>query len=105
MKNILLFAILLFTFSCAEKNSEEIYQGKLEELIVGDLILKKDSLTKGIEVKQAINHQNIDYIVSLADRERTIQYYSVQSGEKVKEVKLPFDRPNSFKGYIGLLIA
>jgi hypothetical protein len=41
MKNILLFAILLFTFSCAEKNSEEIYQGKLEELIVGDLILKR----------------------------------------------------------------
>jgi hypothetical protein len=96
---------MLFNFSCAEKSSEEIYQGKFEELIVGDLILKKDSLTKGIDVKQAINHQNIDYIVSLADRERTIQYYSVQSGEKVKEVKLPFDGPNSFKGYIGSLIA
>jgi hypothetical protein len=106
MKKISLYLItVVFLFSCGEKGNEEIYQGKLEELIVGELILKKDSLTKGIEVKQAINHQNIDYVVSLADRERTIQYYSVQTGEKVKEIKLPSDGPDSFKGYIGLLIA
>ena len=93
------------TFSCGEKPSEEIYSGKLEELVIGELIVIKDSLTKNIEIKQTINHQGIDYIVSLADRERTIQYYSIQTGEKVKEIQLPFDGPNSFKGYLGLLIA
>jgi hypothetical protein len=106
MRKIYLYLLAFISlFSCAEKASDTIYQGKLEELIVGDLIIKKDSLTKGIEVKQAIYYQDIDIIVSLADRERTIQYYSVQSGEKVKEVKLPLDGPNSFKGYIQLLIA
>jgi hypothetical protein len=75
---------------CREKFGGDL-SGKIGRVDCGGLDSQKDSLTKGIEVKQAINHQNIDYIVSLADRERTIQYYSVQSGEKVKEVKLPFD--------------
>ena len=100
----LLFLTALF-FACSEKSNDEIYQGKLEELIVGDLIIKKDSLTKGIEVRQVINHEGHDYVVSLADRERTIQYYSIHSGDKVKEVKLPFDGPNGFRGYVGMLIA
>jgi hypothetical protein len=94
----------MILFSCGEKTTEEIYGGKLDELIVGELILKKDSLTKNIEVKQTINLQGIDNVISLADRERTIQYYSILTGEKEKEIKFPFDGPNSFKGYIGLLI-
>jgi hypothetical protein len=102
---ILLALVLLMTFSCGEKPSEKIYSGKLEELMDGELIIIKDSLTKNIEAIQIINYQDNDFIVSLADRERTIQYYSIQTGEKVKEIKLPFDGPNSFKGYIGLLIA
>ncbi|MCS4436123.1 DUF4221 domain-containing protein [Aquiflexum gelatinilyticum] len=102
---ILLFVVSITLFSCGEKASDEIYVGKLEELVAGDLLVKKDSLTKNIEVKQVIHHQGIDFIISLADRERTIQYYSIQTGEKVKEIKLPFDGPDSFKGYIGLLIA
>jgi hypothetical protein len=102
---ILIFVVSITLFSCVEKASDGMYVGKLEELVVGELILKKNSLTKNIEVKQAIHHQGVDFIISLADRERTIQYYSIQTGEKVKEIKLPFDGPNSFKGYIGLLIA
>jgi hypothetical protein len=102
---ILLWVVLMILFSCREKTAEKIYVGKLEELVAGELLIKKDSLTKNIEVKQVIHHQGIDFIISLADRERTIQYYSIQTGEKEKEIKLPFDGPNSFKGYIGLLIA
>ncbi|TVP43714.1 MAG: hypothetical protein EA341_17575 [Mongoliibacter sp.] len=96
---------LVLLFSCGQKSTKEIFIGNLDELVVGELILKKDSLTKNIEVKQTINHQGIEYIVSLADRERTIQYYSILTGDKVKEIKLPDDGPNSFKGYIGFLLA
>ena len=53
---ILLFILLLMTFSCGEKPSEEIYSGKLEELMDGELIIIKDSLTKNIEVKHTTSN-------------------------------------------------
>jgi hypothetical protein len=74
--HILLWIVLIFIFSCGKKITEEKYIGNLDELVVGELILKKDSLTKNIEIKQTIDHQGMEYIVSLADRERTIQYCS-----------------------------
>lgn len=48
MKHLYLLLFTLIIFSCIDKGAEEIYQGKLEELIVGGFSLEKDSLTKYI---------------------------------------------------------
>jgi hypothetical protein len=103
--HILYIVVLISAFSCQEKASGEMQSGNLDELIIGELTIQKDSLTMNIEIKGVASHQNNEYLISLADRERTIQYYSIRSGEKVKEINLPDDGPNSFKGYIGFLLA
>jgi len=48
MKCLYLLCFVAIIFSCAEKGSEEIYQGKLEKLVVGDFALKKDASTRYI---------------------------------------------------------
>jgi len=102
---ILISCVSILIFSCVDRSSNDMHLGSLDELIIGELTIQKDSLTKNIEVNGVVSHQHEEFLISLADRERTIQYYSLQTGKKVKEIKLPFDGPNSFKGYAGFLIA
>jgi hypothetical protein len=102
---ILIFFGSILIFSCVDRPSNDLHLGSLDELIFGELTIQKDSLTKNIEVKGVVSHQQEEFLVSLADRERTIQYYSLQTGGKVREIKLPDDGPNSFLGYVGYLIA
>lgn len=102
---ILVSCVSILIFSCVDRPSNDLHLGSLDELISGGLTIQKDSLTKNIEVNGVVSHQHEEFLVSLADRERTIQYYSLHTGEKVKEIKLPDDGPNSFKGHIGFLLA
>ena len=87
MKILLLIAVLLFTFSCAEKSSEEIYQGKLEEFFEGDFILEKDSATTNINLQKTISYNGERFFVSREDQGYSL--FSVESGKKEFSFKIP----------------
>lgn len=102
MKNILLIAVLLFTFSCAEESSEKIYQGKLEELIVGEFSLKLDSLTKGVNNLKALKSGKQEYILITSSARKfkgwAFLFFSPTTGEEIERVEIPNEGPNSMKG-------
>jgi hypothetical protein len=97
MKIILLIAVLLFTFSCAEKSSEEIYHGKLEEFFEGDFILEKDSATTNINLQKTISYNGERFFVSREDQGYSL--FSVESGKKEFSFKIPKEGPLSLKGH------
>lgn len=102
MKYLLLILTLFFIFSCAEKNSPEIYQGRLEELIVGDFALIKDHDTKGFYSLKSIAKDGEEWIVYLSGATkfngRAINFADTKSGEKIDQIQIPSDGPNSLKG-------
>jgi len=102
MKNILLIAALLFAFSCAEKSSEKIYQGKLEELIVGNFSLKKDNQTSSFYLVNSIEKDGKEWIVYTSGATkfngRAINFADTKSGEKIYQIQIASEGPNSLKG-------
>jgi len=104
MRKIYLYLLAFISlFSCAEKASDTIYQGKLEELIVGDFSLMKDSLTKRIEINQILMIDNIEYLVS---RDlQNVKIYSLESGQVIHDYQLTLDGPYAFDDYVALFHA
>jgi hypothetical protein len=108
MKNILLIAVLLFAFSCAEKNSKEIYQGKLNELLLEDFSLEKDSLTRAFGNLNVIHEAGNDYLVYSRSARKFKGYGFVflnpKNGEEEYIVEIPIEGPNSMKGGISAIL-
>lgn len=100
MKILLLIAVLFFTFSCAEKSSDEIYQGKLEELIVGEFVLKKDSLTKGFNGLEVLSEGKKEFLVyqSYTKEFRSFNFFNMERFEVEHQIQIPNEGPNAMKG-------
>ncbi len=81
-------------FSCGGKRDEEIYQGNLQELIVGEFSLVNDSLTSIIDIKQILMIDDVEYLVS-RDKEN-VKIYSLGTGRVVHDFQLPLDGPYTF---------
>ncbi|WP_057940399.1 hypothetical protein [Algoriphagus resistens] len=110
MKRILLplLSIGLF-FSCVEKRDEEIYQGKLEELLLEDFSLEKDSLTTGFFNLKAINDAGKEYLVYNRSARKVegwgVVFLNPLTGKEEHVVEIPMEGPNSMKGGImGVLV-
>nr|WP_139235952.1 hypothetical protein [Algoriphagus locisalis] len=86
-------------FSCGEKRHEGIYQGKLEELIVGEFVMTKDSTTSRIKIDQVLTIGNQEYLVS-GDKQN-IRFYSSRSGKMDYDYPLPLAGPYSFDDAVG----
>jgi len=63
MNKLSLFLILLIASSCAEKISEDIYQGHIEELLLEDFALKKDNQTKSFYSVKSIEKDSEELII------------------------------------------
>ncbi len=94
----------LLLISCSEKVSKNIYQGKLEELIVGDFSIEKDSLTQSIHNIRVVNDGENEFIVTTASARQfkgwAFVFRSTETGEEVNRIEIPTDGPESMKGGI-----
>jgi len=98
---ILVFVLSITLFSCGEKASDEIYSGKLEELIVGTIVLEKDNETKYIYDLRTVPGEE-DWVIlptSLPGNKGTVlKFYNLNSGKKFQEILIPSEGPESLKG-------
>ncbi|TXE12137.1 hypothetical protein [Algoriphagus aquimarinus] len=105
MKKLFLRLIFIgLIFSCDEKGSEEIYQGKLQELIVGDFSLEKDSLTKYIFNIRVVEDNSQEYISFTKPanirKEWVFALISTISGKEAGRIEIPTEGPESMRGGI-----
>lgn len=98
-----LIALIIF-FSCSTAPSEKIYQGKLEELIVGDFSLHLDSLTKGVYNPQVIKDGEKELILTTKSATKfkgwAFVFSDPSTGMEVDRVEIPTEGPQSMKGGI-----
>ncbi|MBN3582612.1 DUF4221 family protein [Algoriphagus aestuarii] len=94
--------ILLIVCSCTDKISEDIYQGQLEELLLEDFALKKDNQTKSFYGVKSIEKDSEEWLVypsgATKFNGRAINFADTKSGEKIFQIQIPSDGPNSLKG-------
>lgn len=107
-KLYLLFLIVLF-FSCAEKSNDEIYQGKLEELLLEDFGLEKDSLTRGFGNLKVVTNEGKEYLVYSRSARKFkgwgFVFLNSQTGKEDQVVEIPIEGPNSMKsGVSGMVV-
>jgi hypothetical protein len=99
MKYFYFFCFVIIIFSCAEKDLEEIYQGKLEELIVGDFALQKDSVTKYISNIRVVENNTQEYISfnkpANIRKDLVFALISPITGKEVDRIEIPQEGPES----------
>lgn len=92
-------------FSCGEKSNDDISQGKLEELIVGEFSLKKDSLTMSFYDLRVIEDIGKEYILFTTSAQKFRGYAFVfadsNTGIESFRFEIPMEGPNSLK--VGML--
>ena len=102
MKNLSVLFLTLIIFSCTEKDNNEIYQGKLEELLLEDFSLEKDSTTRyfnNIRVVGGSNGEHIVYTKAASKFEGlAIVFVSPITGKEVDRIEIPTEGPESMKG-------
>lgn len=106
MRNAFLVIFCCLLLSCGADKEEEIYQGKLEELIVGDFTFYKDSLTSIVSRVRTLEEGNREFLVTTTNarntKGRAIVFSSPESGKEINRVEIPREGPESLKG--GILI-
>ncbi|MBT0811823.1 hypothetical protein KIH41_11095 [Litoribacter ruber] len=84
-----------------------IYQGKLEELIVGDFVLVKDDLTKQFHDLQVTDHFGQEFLYYRSGTEKfkgsAVKFHETVNGGKVFQIDIPVEGPNALKGYLNRL--
>ncbi len=99
MKKILLRLLLIvLSFSCAEKGSKEIYQGKLEDFVSGEFVFEKDSATKRITLQKLVEYSGEKFFLSKEGKGYSL--FSASSGVRSHSFAIPDEGPLSLKGYI-----
>lgn len=109
MKHLYLLFFFVIIFSCSEKESEDIYQGKLEELLLEDFSLVKDSLTRAFSNLKVINEAGKDYLVYFRSARSfkgwAFVFLNSKTGREERVVEIPIEGPNSMKGGVaGMLV-
>lgn len=104
MKKAILVVFCCMLLSCGAEKTEEIYQGKLDELIVGEFTFYKDTLTKYVNGIKAVKEGGQEYILTTS-RARQFKgwafvFSNPVTGKEVKRVEIPNEGPNSMKGGI-----
>lgn len=104
MKKIF-WALLIFGFfSCKKDGDKDIYLGKLDELIVGDFSIKKDSMTKSIHSIRVVKEGKNEFIVTTSNARQfkgwAFIFRSSKTGEEVYRIEIPNEGPNAIKGGI-----
>ncbi|WP_288373797.1 hypothetical protein [uncultured Algoriphagus sp.] len=97
MKKILFGLLILGFFSCGEVDSNKIFQGKLEDFVVDEFILKKDSTTKRINLQKQITYNEEHFFLS--KDEKGYSLFSASNGEKNHSFTIPDEGPISLNGY------
>ena len=103
MKKIYLCLLAVISvLSCAEKETEEIYQGKLEELIIGELTLKKDSLTRDFSNLKIVRDTADEYLIysrfDPSSKKNVFSFFNPRTFKVEHEIKIDSEGPNSMKG-------
>lgn len=102
-----LIALIIF-FSCSTAPSEKIYQGKLQEIIVGDFSLHLDSVTKGVYNPRVIKDGEKELILTTKSATKfkgwAFVFSDPSTGMEVDRVEIPTEGPQSMKGGIYLNI-
>lgn len=104
MKNISLVLLVFGLFSCETVSEKDIYLGKLEELIIGDFSIKKDSLTKSIHNIRVVKDEKNEFIVTISSARQfkgwSFIFRNTEKGDEVYRIEIPNEGPNSIKGGI-----
>ncbi|MBY5949344.1 DUF4351 domain-containing protein [Algoriphagus marincola] len=104
MRNILFILLILGFFSCQKERDKDIYLGKLDEIIVGDFSIKKDSLTKTIHNIRVVKDEENEFIVTTSSARQfkgwAFVFRSTETGEEDYRIEIPNEGPNSMKGGI-----
>lgn len=104
MKKISLVLLIFGLFSCETVSEKDIYLGKLEELIIGDFSIKKDSLTKSIHNIRVVKDEKNEFIVTTSSARQfkgwAFIFRSTENGDEVYRIEIPNEGPNSMKGGI-----
>lgn len=102
MRNVFLVIFCCLLFSCGAEKEEEICQGKLEELIVGDFTFYKDSLTKTVDGITVVKDGGEEYVFTttraLQFRGWAFVFSNLETGKELKRIEIPTEGPNSMKG-------
>jgi hypothetical protein len=94
----ILFGLLIFGFfSCGDIIRDEIFQGKLEDFVVDEFILEKDSTTKRINLQKQITYN--DELFFLSKEEKGYSLFNASSGKKTYSFTIPDEGPLSLRGY------
>ncbi|MFC4873023.1 hypothetical protein [Negadavirga shengliensis] len=101
MKLFVYMLILVAACSCRPRSSLDIYQGSLEELVVGEFILYKDVETKYIHNLRTVTEREDWVILSsyLPDNSGIVfKFYDIGSSELIRKISIPFEGPEALKG-------
>jgi hypothetical protein len=102
MKKISVVLLIFGLFSCETVSEKDIYLGKLDEIIIGDFSIKKDSLTKSIHNIRVVKDEKNEFIVTTASARQfkgwAFIFRSTETGEEVYRIEIPNEGPNSMKG-------
>ncbi|PZX59194.1 hypothetical protein LV84_01220 [Algoriphagus ratkowskyi] len=102
MKRLCLLFLIIVIFSCAEKGTEKIYQGKLEELLLEDFSLEKDSLTRGFTNLRVLTDSDNEYLVyprsARSVKGTSYIFLNLKTSEIEQEITIPSESPDAMSG-------
>lgn len=104
MKNLNLLCFILIIFSCTEKGYKEVYQGRLEELVVGDFAIEKDASTRYMFNIQVIKDATQEYISFAKEanirKDLVFALSSPATGKEVDRIEIPTEGPDAMRGWM-----
>ncbi|MEB2781152.1 hypothetical protein U3A58_12180 [Algoriphagus sp. C2-6-M1] len=102
MKKLYLLFLIILLLSCAEKNAEEIYQGKLQELLLEDFSLEKDSLTRLFIDLRVLTDSGKEYLVyprsARSVKGTSFVFVNLQTSKEEHEIIIPSEGPDAMNG-------
>jgi hypothetical protein len=96
--------LLIIIVACSPKAEEEkVYQGKLEELIIGDFVLEKDDETKDMYDLQVMEDDGVELIyyknADIKNKLIIYKFHEVFSGKLKQQMVIPWEGPDALKGF------
>lgn len=99
-----LLGLLIIIVACSpQQDNNKIYQGKLEDLIIGGFVLEKDDETKDMYDLQVMEDAGTEMIYfknsNMNKKVTTYKFHDVSSGKLIHQMPIPWEGPDALKGF------
>ncbi|GMQ30395.1 hypothetical protein [Algoriphagus confluentis] len=96
MRSIFPILFLLLFISCKSRSSEDAYQGKLDEVIVGEMNFERDTESGYLSFQEPVTHEGKELIYTKWNE--IISFFDPKTGRKIRTFRIPKEGPQGIKG-------